>query len=450
MQMTLATVAASGGGALTPAAAAAVVATGAAIDSRRLRRGDLFFALAGARADGHQYVAAALRGGAVGAVVARRQDTVLPQIVSPDPQQALMAVAAAWRRQLSAAVVAVTGSNGKTTVKEMLAQICRAAYHDEAVHCSQGNYNNHLGVPLTLLAAKKEHQVIVAEAGMDAAGEITQLGALLRPHVAVINNAQRAHIGNFSSVADIARAKGELLPCLRENGTAVLCADSPYFSLWRRLATGRNILSFGFSATATVRGKAVAGGLRLGDRFIRLRVPGRHNQHNALAAAAAARALGLSTDAVCRGLEAYAGFRGRLSVSPLAGGSVLIDDSYNANPESAMAALAVLQQTAASIAALPLLVMGDMLALGDAESAHAHAELVAACTAARVRVFGFGEAMQAAGGDIHFSTKKEIVTAVRRLLEKEKVCVLVKGSRGMGMEEVAQALTSASAAGGEE
>lgn len=446
--MTLADVASCCGGVLTPAAAASLAAGGMGIDSRRIAAGEIFVALPGAERDGHDYLPDAARAGAAAAVVARQQAAALPQIVVADARAALADWAALRRRRFGGVVAAVTGSNGKTTVKEMLLAICRAHYGVDAVSASCGNYNNALGAALTLSGLSAARRVLIAETGMDSPGELTELSALLRPHVAVINNAQRAHIGNFSSLADVARAKGELLSGLAKDGIAILNADDEYFDLWRQLAGERRVLSFGFGAAAEIRGEMREGRFFIGDSAVRLRVPGTHNCCNALAAAAAARALGASFSAIAAGLEAFDGVDGRLQMRKLAGGSLLIDDSYNANPDSAAAALEVLRRTAAENNLPPLLVFGDMSALGDS-SEREHAALVAAC--ADVHLFTLGDAFCRAvcTGSVgtppppcrHFDDAAALIEAVVTKLRGGACCVLVKGSRAMRMERVVQALS---------
>ena len=438
--MTLGDIAAACHGALSPLAAVAVTADGAAIDGRRLKAQQVFVALPGSVRDGHQYLAQAQAAQAAGALVTKLTDISLPQIVVSDTQAALSDWAGVVRSSFGGRIIAVTGSNGKTTVKEMLLAICRAHLGDVAVHGSIGNFNNALGVPLTLLALQEGHSLLVAETGMDATGELSELSALLRPDVAVINNAQRAHIGNFASVRDIALAKGELLSGLAADGFAVLNADDAHFSLWKTMT--KNVVSFGFSPAADIRGVADGEILRIGAEIsVRLQVAGRHNQQNALAAAAAALSLEMPAAAITDGLQSFCGVAGRLQEIPLANGGLLIDDTYNANPDSAAAALAVLRDKADRMPAL--LIMGEMTMLGDF-SAAAHQVLVEACAQANVRLFACGEAFQAAltsgNGNAYFANKESLIEAALRAVKKEKLCVLVKGSRVMQMEKVVQAL----------
>lgn len=449
MHLDLAAITAAVDGVLSPPTAAATVATGIDIDSRRLRTGDVFVALPGTKTDGHQFLPAAQYSGAAAALVRQAQSLALPQIVVADPVKALTALAAVWRACFAAVTVAaVTGSNGKTTVKEMLAAICRAAVGDAGVCYSRGSFNNHLGVPLTLLSLDDAHRYLIAEAGMNHAGELTALAALIQPQVAVITNAQRAHLGKFKSVTEIAEAKGELLSGLPPNGVAVLNADDPHYPLWCDLAAGRRVLTFGFSDEADIRAMATEDGILLDDVPVRLHVAGAHNRQNALAAAAAAAAMKLPAAAVRAGLESFRGVGGRLKFYALAGGGVLIDDSYNANPDSTAAALPVLVASAVKEHATPLLVMGDMLDLGGA-AVSAHTALVAACQQEGIEIFGIGDQMGVAltgVGGRHFADKQSLINALRERLAEKKHCLLVKGSRGMKMEEITAAFAGEEAA----
>lgn len=412
---------------------------GAAIDTRQLQKGNLFVALRGRNADGHQFVGEAKKRGAAAAMVERQITIDIPQIVVGDCARGLAALARQWRHYdcgFDGTVAAITGSNGKTTVKGMLASILAAAVGEKFVHQSEGNKNNLLGLPLSLLQLNKRHKYAVLEAGMDAPGELSQLGDIAMPDVAVITNAQRAHLGGFDSVAAIARAKGEVLASAK---TAVLNADSPYFSFWRKQCRRRcNVASFGFGKKAQTRGRAATGGATIdGIGFIPLAVAGEHNAVNALAAAAAARVLAIDNAAIAEGLQKFNGVAGRLQFRRAACGALVIDDTYNANPDSMLAAFAVLaKQPGRKIAAL-----GDMLALG--ENAAKEHQNIAAALPKDTLLMTTGAMMKKAGG-AHFDDKDKLARALRRELKNggNNAAVLVKGSRGMKMETVADAVVN--------
>ena len=415
------------------------ILSGVCIDSRRARCGDLFVALPGERADGHDFAAEAMNQGAAAVMVATPVSEVCSQIMVVDCESALARLASAWRHDFNGKVAAITGSNGKTTVKEMLAAIVREVTSPFRVFASRGNMNNRLGMSLSVLEIAPQHKFAVLEAGMDAAGELRELGGICRPHVAVVNNAQRAHLGMFSSVTDIARAKGELIESLSADGIAVIAADDPHLSLWRELAGKRRTITFGFTAAADYRGEWRDGRLYMPSQSqpLQLQVAGRHNAHNALAAAAAAEALGFPTEKAAVGLESFTGVDGRLQFKKTPGGAMLIDDTYNANPDSLAAALTVLAECDGEKFA----VLGDMLALGDA-AAKEHRAAGEAAAAAGAELLTVGEEMKAAAGR-HFADRESLLEYLRGRLEKcKQATVLVKGSRGMHMETVARALES--------
>ncbi len=406
----------------------------AAIDTRQLQKGDLFVALAGENADGHDFVGEAKKRGAAAAMVERKVQVDIPQIMVKDCLRALGELARQWRRYycgFDGGAVVITGSNGKTTVKEMLAAIFAAAAGGRFVHKSEGNKNNLLGLPLSLLQLRKHHKYAVLEAGMDAPGELTALGDIASPQAAVITNAQRAHLGGFDSVAAIARAKGEILASAQ---TAVLNADSPYFGGWKKQC--RRYASFGFGKKAQVRGRVIANGVAIdGIGDIPLSVAGRHNALNALAAAAAARVFAIDGGAIVEGLRKFGGVAGRLQFRQGAGGALVIDDTYNANPDSMLAALAVLaKQPGRKIAAL-----GDMLELG--KNAAAEHRNIAAALPKGALLMTVGAMMKNAGG-AHFDNKEALARALQEELQNcgGDAAVLVKGSRGMKMETVAEAI----------
>jgi UDP-N-acetylmuramoyl-tripeptide--D-alanyl-D-alanine ligase len=420
---------------------------GVTADSRRVGAGDLFVALAGPRFDGHDYVAEAFRRGAAAALVSREVAEAAPysQLVVDDTLAALGRLAAHWRDKFAIPLVGLTGSNGKTTVKEMLASILAAhAGSREAVLATQGNLNNDIGMPLTLLALRERHRFAVIEMGMNHEGEIDYLTRIARPTVALVNNAQRAHVGILGSVEAIARAKGEIYAGLGSKAIAIVNEDDAHAGYWRGLNRGKRVISFGLKPEADVRGSVVPEGWRVatpGGAFaFAPRVRGEHNLRNATAASAAACALGIPVATMREGLGAFAGVPGRLQRRSGPGASLVIDDSYNANPESMRAALQVLAEERAR----KVLVMGDMGELGD-EALAMHGEvgryarslgidaLLATGEASRRAVEAFG------AGARHFPD----IDALREAARVEAAAgaaILVKGSRFMHMEQVADAL----------
>ena len=420
-------------------------------DSRHSQPGELFVALRGERFDGHAFVAAALALGAAAALVEQGRlpataDT--PMISVPDTGQALGALAAYWRGRFDIPVVAITGSNGKTTVKDMLALVLSAVAGEGAVLATSGNLNNHIGVPLMLLRLRERHRYAAIEMGMNHLGEIGYLARLARPDVALVTNAGVAHLGEVGSRQAIARAKGEIFGALGATGVAVINADDEYASYWRQLNRDRRIVDFGIDRVAAVSARfelSSAGSLvsvRAPDAqyVVRLQVPGLHNVRNALAAAACAHAVGVAPPEIAAGLARYAGTKGRLQRMGARGGATLIDDTYNANPDSVKAAIAVL-------AAAPgerVLVLGDMGELGQ-EGAALHAQTGEEARRAGVdHLLTLGELSEAAArafgsGAKHFRELDALATALDGLLSADTT-VLVKGSRFMRMERVVQHL----------
>ena len=418
-------------------------------DTRKLTPGCLFVALKGANFDGHAYAAKALELGAAAVMIeAGAELTVAPALVVDDTRIGLGKLAAWHRSMLPAKLAAITGSNGKTTVKEMLAAICAAEAGEGAVLATQGNLNNDIGMPLTLLGLTPAHRYAVIEMGMNHAGELSYLTNLSRPDVALVNNALRAHLEGLGSVEAVARAKGEIYEGLQEDGAAVLNADDPHAGLWRELNQGRQILGFGYAAEADVRIDTTTGDLlRLhtpqGTIEARLQVPGDHNRRNAAAAAAAALALGIPPVAIARGLAAYTGTKGRLQAHACMMGASLIDDTYNANPDSVLAAIGVL----AARPGTRILVLGDMGELGP-DAPALHKEVGEKAKAAGIdRLLCLGEmsvnTVQGFGdGAMHFERIEELLAEVEQALGPD-VTVLVKGSRFMKMERVVKSFVEA-------
>ncbi|SCZ86624.1 UDP-N-acetylmuramoyl-tripeptide--D-alanyl-D-alanine ligase [Nitrosomonas mobilis] len=428
-------------------------------DSRTLRAGSLFVALSGERFDGHRFIPDAIDKGAVAAMVADEAIEPLKNLVMSDfallrvkdPRLALGQLAAVWRKRFDPPLVAVTGSNGKTTVKEMLAAILRQHAGCDRVLATSGNFNNDIGVPLTLLQINPSHHYAVIEMGMNHSGEIAYLSGLASPTVAVITNAGSAHIAHFGKTDAIAAAKGEIFEGLSESGIAVINADDRFAPLWRQLAGKRRIVDFGLINAASVSARRLQDTMENGwlltlpeDQIeLMLQVPGQHNVYNALAAAAAAYAAGIGLPAIAAGLGSYTGTHGRLQITAGLHHSVLIDDTYNANPESMQAALAVLCDTNGK----KMLVMGDMGELGVA-AAEYHRQIGQLARAAKVdTLLALGElsvhAVEAFGhGGQHFVNVDELMAYLTDLLDTD-VTVLVKGSRSMRMERVIEKLTVA-------
>ncbi len=420
-------------------------------DSRDVRPGDLFVAIKGPRFDGHDYVDQAQDKGAVAAMISdakvgARLD--LPAIIVDDVRLGYGRLAAWWRSLFTIPLVAVTGSNGKTTVKEMLAAILREYAGEDAVLATRGNLNNDIGVPTMLLELEPRHRFAVIEMGMNHLGEIAYLARLARPGVALINNAGTAHIGEVGSVEAIARAKGEIFLGLDSSGVAIINADDAFADYWHSVAGDRRIVDFGLTRHALVSARYELSGagslitLRTpdGEFPVTLQVPGLHNVKNALAAATAAFVLGVAPEKIAAGLHLHTSIAGRLVYRPLHSGDVIIDDSYNANPESTQAALSVLGASEGQ----KILVLGDMGELGDT-AASLHAELGGFARRAGVdRLFGLGklsaEAVRAFGeGGSHFSEVADLLQTLRSVLDGSTT-VLVKGSRFMRMERVVNAL----------
>jgi len=424
--------------------------TGVSSDTRTLARGDLFVALEGPHFDGHAFVAEAAARGAAGALVSRRPDGALPVVRVTDPRRSLGQLAARWRARFDIPVVAVTGSNGKTTVKNMVAAILARRGRGIA---TTGNLNNDIGVPLTLLRLREGDRHAVIEMGMNHPGEIAYLTRLARPTVAVVTNAGEAHLAGLGSVANVARAKGEIFDGLAANGVAVINADDPHAGLWRELARDRRIHSFGLDQPADVRAEysldPEGSNLKLktseGDIAMRIPLLGRHNIMNALAAATAARAAGAGLEDIKAGLEKLERIAGRLEVKRGANGARVLDDTYNANPGSLAAGLEVLKSAQGE----RVLVLGDMGELGAAgPEIHRRAGELARRLGIE-RLYGLGELSQLAvesfgDGGRHFNAQGELAETLRAAMHAG-MTVLVKGSRAMHMEKVVERIVPAAA-----
>ncbi len=422
--------------------------TGVSTDSRAIASGELFIALSGEHFDGHAYVETAAAQGAVAAVVQRPvEGLALAQIVVPESRAALGMLAAAWRARFSIPVVGVTGSNGKTTTKEMIAAIFAAAYGQSESLATQGNFNNDIGVPLTLMRLRPEHRCAVIELGMNHPGEIAQLTQIAAPTVGLVNNAQREHQEFMQTVDAVARENGAVIAGLPQDGVAVFPGDDHYTDIWMEMAGTRPTLRFGLSGELDV----MATEIRLdafetrfllhtpqGHAVIALAAAGMHNVRNALAAAASALAAGVDLNAIVLGLSMFAPVKGRMQRHRLSSGAMLIDDTYNANPDSARAAIEVL----AGLPGPRVLVLGDMGEVGDQGPAM-HGEVGAYARECGIDfLVTLGEATgmtsQAfAGPGLHAQAVEQIAPAV---LAVKPASILVKGSRFMRMERVVAAL----------
>ncbi len=418
---------------------------GVSTDSRSLQPGDLFVALRGPRFDGHAFAGQVQAKGAAALMVDRPLDIALPRIEVENTRIGLGRFASAWRNQFELPLVAVTGSNGKTTVKEMLAAILAQR---GSVLATRGNFNNDIGVPLTLLRLRPEHRAAVIEMGANRAGEIALLTGLARPAVALITNAAAAHLEGFGSLEGVAQAKGEIYSGLGSDGAAIVNADDTFAELWLTMNRERRVTTFGLERDADVTAQWEGGvnGSQLaietprGGIELNLRLSGQHNVMNALAATAAALAMGVERDAIRNGLESMVPVPGRLESKQGASGIRVIDDSYNANPASLEAALKVLSTAKGT----RCLVLGDMSELGsDAE--RMHEQIGGAARAKGIeRLYAVGELSRAAArafgaGGYHFSDQEQLISALQGELGAE-VTLLVKGSRIMRMERVVNAL----------
>jgi UDP-N-acetylmuramoyl-tripeptide--D-alanyl-D-alanine ligase len=418
-------------------------------DSRNIAQQELFFALKGENFDGHAYVEQALKEGACAAVISDKACKARPAILVKDTLLALGELAKSWRETFTLPVIAITGSNGKTTVKEMLTSILKVASNNsDAVLATIGNLNNHIGMPMTLLKTRQEHQFAVIEMGMNHLGEIDYLTHIAKPDVAVINNAGTAHIGELGSRENIAKAKGEIFAGLNDDGIAIINNDDRFADYWKSLNQNRKIMTFGLDSkadvTATYEEIESVSQVQLttpsGSIGFKLDMLGKHNISNALAACSCAVALGIANADIARGLKRFGGVKGRLQRKSGLNGASLIDDTYNANPDSMKAAIDVLAQQAGT----HIFVMGDMAELGAA-SAQMHAEIGAYAKQKGIhQLLGLGDltkhAVNAFGAHgEHFISLEANIHAASGAMKKD-VTVLVKGSRFMQMERVVDAL----------
>ena len=434
---------------------AATTFDGVSTNSQTVQPGELFVALRGERFDGHDFLAEVLSRGAAAVVVDQLPPGFpLPALQVPDTRYALGQIARAWRQRFSLPVVAVTGSNGKTTVKEMIAAIFAARYGAANYLATRGNLNNEIGVPLTLLRLDSQHRAAVIELGMNHPGEIARLAEIAAPTVAIVNNAQREHQEFMASVEAVAEENGAVILALPSEGCAVFPADDIYSSLWQGYAADRRQMSFGLSPTAPVHctWRPLAFGNHMevsasGESFaFELAAAGEHNVRNALAACAAALALGIEGRSIALGLESFTPVAGRLQKKAGMHGALVIDDTYNANPDSVRAAIAVL----AAAPAPRCLVLGDMGEVGT-EGVAFHEEIGAYAREQQLdQLFTLGTLARHTGlafgsGAHHFEDMDSLNNEMNRL--PSGASVLVKGSRFMQMERVVQHLTATPAEG---
>ena len=433
-----------------------VAVTSVSIDTRAIKPGQLYIAIKGHNFDGNEFLGQAEEAGAIAAIVHKDVKTTLSHIVVDDTRLALAKLAGAWRRSLSErgieplSVVGITGSNGKTTVKEMVAAILAV---NAPVLFTQGNLNNDIGVPLTLLRLHGDHRYAVIEMGANHAGEIAYTSTYAEADVVLITNAGAAHIEGFGSLEGVAKAKGEIIETLKNDGIAVINHDDDYFGYWQSVAGNRRVLSFGLNNGADVTAKAIKTEIRnntfvttfelvsaQGTVDIILKLAGRHNVVNALAAAAASLALGIDLTQIKQGLENVKPVTGRLQLLVGRLGNIVIDDTYNANSASLKAGLDVL----ANFRGKPWLVLGAFGELGP-DSPKMHAEMGGLIKASGVvRLLAVGadckNTVQVFGkGATYFEKQQDLIEVLNQELKGDET-ILIKGSRAQHMENVAAAL----------
>jgi UDP-N-acetylmuramoyl-tripeptide--D-alanyl-D-alanine ligase len=437
--------------------------SGVSTDSRSLRAGELFVALRGERFDGHEFLDAVKAAGAAAVVVDRRHAGAapLPAVVVEDTKLALGDLARDWRARFQPALIGVAGSNGKTTTKEMIASILRSHAGESQVLATAGNLNNEIGVPLTLLKLRAAHRYCAIELGMNHKGEIAYLAGIARPTIALVTNAQREHLEFMHSVDEVADENAAVYRALPAEGVAVVNADDAHAQVFRAAAAPRRTIGFALEDGAPDSRAEVRGGyavrpfgseirLRIpaGELNAQLAIPGLHNVRNALAAAACAHAAGIGPAAIRAGLESFRPYTGRLQVKQTPNGATVIDDSYNANPDSVRAAIDVL----ASCTPPTVLVLGDMGEVGDQGPAF-HREVGGYARAKGVTaLLGVGDAardaVEAFGANgLHAASIDELIERARTRAEP-RATLLVKGSRFMRMERVVAALVGSAAQGG--
>lgn len=433
-----------------------VAFTGLSTDSRKIEQGNVFLALRGETFDAHDFLEMVAESGAAAVIVERVPENFsIPALIVPDTKLALAAIAAHWRQQFTLPVIAVTGSNGKTTVKEMIASILLAQYGSEHMISTKGNLNNEIGVPLTVFRLQAQHQAAVFELGMNHPGEIAILSAIAQANVALVNNAQREHQEFMQTVEAVAIENGAVIQSLPADGVAVFPADDAYTAIWKEFAGQRKTLTFGLvshsAQKADVLGSFIAQDfgsdvqmLIQGEAVtVQLAAAGQHNVLNALAAAACCSAIGVSAEKIVEGLQAFAPVSGRLQLKLAAAGARLIDDTYNANPDSVKAAIDVL----AKVTAETTLVLGDMGEVG-ADGAAFHQEIGQYAKAQGIQhLYTLGSL--AKSSTIAFGSGAQHFDELGMLLAKLDCengsgnTILIKGSRFMKMERVVAHLMNA-------
>lgn len=424
---------------------------GLSTDSRKIVAGNVFLALRGETFDAHDFLDQVVAAGAV-AVIAERIPAgfTTPALIVPDTKLALAQIATYWRQQFNLPVIAVTGSNGKTTVKEMIASILRAQFGADQMISTQGNLNNEIGVPLTVFRLHAGHQAAVLELGMNHPGEIAVLSAIAQAKVGLVNNAQREHQEFMQTVEAVAIENGAVLSSLPTDGVAVFPADEPYTKLWQELAGARKCITFGFSDTADVHasffaqefGSEIEMSIHGDVLKLQLAAAGQHNVLNALAAAACCSAIGVEHTKIVEGLQAFAPVSGRLQPKQAVAGARLIDDTYNANPDSVKAAIDVLAQASDNT----ILVLGDMGEVG-ADGASFHQEIGLYAKARGIKhLYTLGALAQASttafgDGAQHFTELSSLLLNLEKYSNTGNT-ILIKGSRFMKMERVVAHLCS--------
>jgi UDP-N-acetylmuramoyl-tripeptide--D-alanyl-D-alanine ligase len=417
------------------------------INSNDICKNDLFIGIKGEKFNGDLFASSAIQKGAIAAIVSTNQKDIKNKIVVKNGREALGKIAQYWKSQSKIPLVAITGSNGKTTTKEMISSIVTSHLKSKKkLLMSQGNFNNDIGLPLSLLNIEKIQKCAVVEMGMNHKGEISYLSKIAKPDIAVITNIAEAHIEFFRSKKGIAKAKSEIFEGLKKDGTAIINRDDEFYSLMKNAAQTKNIISFGLSKKSDIYPKKTTQGISQihtpkGSIDIKVKLQGEHNLKNALAAIASTIALKIPLKTIKKGIEAIRPVHGRLEIKKGFNGSMVIDDTYNANPESMRAAIDVLANQGYE----KILIIGDMGELGK-KAAQYHASIANHINKKKILdVVGIGKLTKHTidkcnGNAKWFNNKKELIQYVKSIIRKNS-CVLVKGSRFMKMEEVVDALT---------